>query len=71
MSKKSRRREYRAPIILTYSSDDILQELGPAQACSPYWHDDYDVPAPPNSPGYAPGLPPIQEPPAKKKGKLF
>jgi len=27
--------EYERPEILTYSEDDILEELGPAQACSP------------------------------------
>lgn len=59
---------YETPRILTYSSDDILSEIGPAQACSPYWASS----APPDAPGYAPGLPPIHEPPPKKKrGSLF
>jgi hypothetical protein len=26
--------EYEAPRIVTYSEDDILKELGPAQACT-------------------------------------
>ncbi len=26
---------YEIPEIITYSKDDILEELGPAQACSP------------------------------------
>lgn len=27
--------EYEVPEVVTYSEDDILEELGPAQACSP------------------------------------
>jgi hypothetical protein len=27
--------EYETPKIITYTSDDILKEIGPAQACSP------------------------------------
>ncbi|MFQ6069587.1 MAG: hypothetical protein ACE5LC_03570 [Candidatus Aminicenantales bacterium] len=68
MSRK--KGKYTRPRIFTYSSDNILEELGPAQACSPYWGsskpEDYN--------GYAPGLPPFYEPPAekeKKKDRLF
>jgi hypothetical protein len=32
--KKKDRIEYEAPEIITYGEDDILQELGPAQACT-------------------------------------
>ncbi len=27
---------YEPPAIITYSGDDILAEIGPAQACSPF-----------------------------------
>ena len=27
--------EYEPPKIITYTSDEILEEIGPAQACSP------------------------------------
>ncbi|MGQ9654843.1 MAG: hypothetical protein ACUVXD_12330 [Thermodesulfobacteriota bacterium] len=30
------RRPYEPPAIITYSGDDILAEIGPAQACSPF-----------------------------------
>jgi hypothetical protein len=33
--EKARLNTYEPPRIITYSSDDILEELGPAQACSP------------------------------------
>ncbi|NIM90834.1 MAG: hypothetical protein GTO17_07790 [Candidatus Aminicenantes bacterium] len=69
--KKSK---YEPPRIITYSADDILEELGPAQACSPFagvsgaGGDSAEPTAPPNAPGYAPGLPPaFYEPPDKKK----
>jgi len=26
---------YEPPVVVTYREDDILEELGPAQACSP------------------------------------
>jgi len=29
------RPEYTPPIIKTYTSDELLEEIGPAQACSP------------------------------------
>ncbi len=28
--------EYEAPKIITYSEDELLAKLGPAQACSPF-----------------------------------
>ncbi len=28
--------KYEAPKVVTYSGDDLLKELGPAQACSPF-----------------------------------
>lgn len=69
-----KRRKYEPPRIITYSADDILEELGPAQACSPFSGvsgsglDSTEPPASPNAPGYAPGLPPaFYEPPDKKK----
>ncbi|MFQ6069316.1 MAG: hypothetical protein ACE5LC_02195 [Candidatus Aminicenantales bacterium] len=59
------RRKYETPRIISYSSDDILKELGPAQACSPYWGAQSPESAPP---GYAPGMPPpFYEPPEKRK----
>ena len=27
--------KYEPPVVVTYHEDDILEELGPAQACSP------------------------------------
>ena len=37
VSKIDRRKpEYEAPKVVTYSGDDLLKELGPAQACSPF-----------------------------------
>ena len=27
--------KYEPPVVVTYREDDILEELGPAQACSP------------------------------------
>lgn len=34
--KKTRKLpKYEPPIVVTYHEDDILEELGPAQACSP------------------------------------
>ena len=70
-----KKRKYIPPRIITYSADDILEELGPAQACSPFsggitgqGFDSTQSPTPPNAPGYAPGLPPaFYEPPDKKK----
>ncbi len=67
--------KYEPPRIITYSADDILEELGPAQACSPFSGisgeglDSAQPTTPPNNaPGYAPGLPPaFYEPPEKKK----
>jgi len=73
-----KRQRYEPPRIITYSSDDILEELGPAQACSPFGapmgpsSDSADPFTPPDAPGYAPGLPPaFYEPPDKKKKKPF
>jgi len=73
-----KKQKYEPPRIITYSSDDILEELGPAQACSPFagmtgqGFDSTDPSSPPNAPGYAPGLPPaFYEPPDKKKKKDF
>ena len=28
--------EYEPPKVVTYSGDDLLSELGPAQACNPF-----------------------------------
>jgi hypothetical protein len=28
--------DYRSPLVITYSGDDLLEELGPAQTCSPF-----------------------------------
>jgi hypothetical protein len=33
--KKEKPGTYETPEIITYTNDDILNELGPAQACSP------------------------------------
>lgn len=33
--KEDKPSTYETPKIITYSEDDILEELGPAQACSP------------------------------------
>jgi hypothetical protein len=73
-----KRQKYEPPRIITYTSDDILEELGPAQACSPFAtmsgssSDSLDSSTPPDAPGYAPGLPPaFYEPPDKKKKKPF
>ena len=30
-----RKKEYEKPKVITYSEDEILEILGPAQACSP------------------------------------
>lgn len=58
------KKRYEPPSIVSYSSDDVLKELGPANACSPFW----GAPPPPDVPGYAPGLPPsFYKPPEKKK----
>lgn len=66
--RTKKRKSYESPQIITYSSDDILEELGPAQACSPF----AGSPAHPDFPGYAPGLPPFHEPsPKKKRDSLF
>jgi hypothetical protein len=74
MSKK--KQTYEPPKIITYSADDILEELGPAQACSPFASPpspsstSQDFSSLPTAPGYAPGLPPaFYEPPDKKKKK--
>lgn len=61
--KPKKRKSYESPQIITYSSDDILEELGPAQACSPFAGSS----VPPDFPGYAPGLPPFHDTPSKKK----
>jgi hypothetical protein len=74
MSKK--KQVYEPPKIITYSADDILEELGPAQACSPFASppahssNSQDSLSPPNAPGYAPSLPPaFYEPLDEKKKK--
>jgi len=71
---RKRKQKYEPPRIITYSSDDILEELGPANACSPFAgpmgpsSDSADPFKPSDAPGYAPGLPPaFYEPPGKKK----
>ncbi len=33
---KKRAPEYEPPKIITYNGDQLLKELGPAQACSPF-----------------------------------
>ena len=67
---KKQKQKYESPRILTYSSDDILKELGPAQACSPYWGSSAPQD---NVPGYAPGLPPgfNNSPERRKRDNLF
>ena len=35
MKEDKRVPEYEAPRIVTYHEDDVLEQLGPAQACTP------------------------------------
>ena len=35
LEKRKNIPEYEVPEVVTYSEDEILEELGPAQACSP------------------------------------
>ncbi len=33
---RKKRKKFEPPKLITYSGDDILEELGPAHACSPF-----------------------------------
>jgi hypothetical protein len=46
---KLMKKEYEAPKVITYSEDQIIELLGPAQTCSPS-----PVTGDDNCPGYAP-----------------
>ena len=35
-ASEHKRRKFEPPKVITYSGDDILEELGPAHACSPF-----------------------------------
>ncbi len=34
--KRAKRPKFEPPKVITYSGDDILEELGPAHACNPF-----------------------------------
>jgi len=34
--KEAAKSDYEPPRVVTFSGDDLLKELGPAQACSPF-----------------------------------
>jgi hypothetical protein len=35
-SERPKKKRFEPPKVITYSGDDLLEELGPAHACSPF-----------------------------------